>query len=132
VPAEVRANEGSPEQLPRGAAKAANEQLEQARALAEGAPSLGAPAAPAGEEPEFVAPEDGEPDAGTTGDKEEEDFLFEDAPPDERDDGRGPGYGPVPQDVMDLLPTLVEASRDPSAPPQLTLLVQLLADRLEA
>jgi hypothetical protein len=125
--AQHQAKQGTPDQLPRGEARALNEA--QAAVPQKEGVDPGA-VMPEEEMPEFMdSPEEG--DDATTGDKEEDEFLFEDPNPQERDNGRGPGMGPIPKDVLDALPELVEASRDPSAPPQLTMLVQMLSDRLE-
>lgn len=128
--AEYQQGAGSPEQLPQGAATEVNDASVMGETVAPDQVDTGGLDV-ADMEPEYAAPpEDGDISAG--GDPEEDDFLYEQPEGDLVDDARFSGHGPIPQDVMDRLSDLVEASRDPSAPPQLTLLVQLLQERLRA
>lgn len=128
MPDKSRVKKGppSPEQLPQGGATEVNAGLDIAEELSEGQDALEVPGPPEGvtlQEP---------PDAGGPADEDEEILFGPTSRPTEAVTvGMRPSRRlPPPDDIMEWLPDLVDASRHPSAPRQLRILVELITGEL--
>jgi len=131
----VRKGTGKATQLAQGAAKKLNEAIAAIpEPVAPPEPAQAAPeAAPAELQPIEYAPARGRARAGGPADEEEQ-ILF--APTERKTEPitagiSARGKGPLPADLWSWLPALIDAAVDPTAPPQLKALVQLIADRIE-
>lgn len=128
TPAEVRKGPPGPDQLPQGEAQEVNEALEGVREQA-------AANAPEEEElpPVEFAPEEKVVDERGA-ESEEDKYLFAPTQRPQESITRGitpRGRGPLPADLWDWFPAMIEAAMDPTAPPQLKALVAIIADRIE-
>jgi len=127
----VRKGTGKTTQLPQGAAQQLNEGIAAIPAPPEApAPQPVVEAAPL--EPVEYASAQTRARSGPV--DEEEQILF--APTERKTEPitagiSARGKGPLPPDLWNWLPALVDAAVDPTAPPQLKALVQLIADRVE-
>jgi len=122
---EVRKQTGTATQLPQGGAQQVNQAL---AALPQNQAAQTAVLPPI-----EYAPERGRARTGGPADEDEQ-ILF--APTERRGEpitaGIGPrGKGPLPADLWTWLPALIDAAVDPTAPPQLKALVELIASRIE-
>jgi hypothetical protein len=130
--AEFRKGEPSPEQLPQGEATRLNEGLEMAEDLAAQqavTEAAAAPAVPDEGPPEGVQFETRRPNLGNLND--EESLLF--GPTERPDEPLTFGAGrkaPPPDDLMDWLPYLVAAARDPNAPSEVHELLRSVVSHL--
>lgn len=126
--AEFRRGAGEPDQLPHGAASQLNEALE---ALPEQADD--AMPEQAEEAPPAAVVETRPPRVRFRPQNDDEEFLFAAPEPDEVQlAGTAWVPGQPPERLRHLLPDLLEAAAEPTAPWQLRLLAQVLAERLGA
>ena len=130
----IRKGTGKATQLAQGAAKKLNEAIAAIPEVPETPAPAPQPAqVPAELPPIEYAPERGRARMGGPADEDEQ-ILF--APTERRGEpitaGIGPrGKGPLPADLWTWLPALIDAAVDPTAPPQLKALVELIASRIE-